>query len=212
MIQNTDSKLQKAQSSLFSFLISYSGACIVLVLGALSFFADGPAPGSNKSLAGVSSSSLKPCVLDAPGYIRGKLFGAIQLTMDVEGSSLRCDGTIKPNEQGMRLVFAYGDENSAQNLTLIIGLGARKNPETELEFPTNLTIIDNNDGRFFSTQGEGRCWTTINQQAHLATTSQEIYRIDGTVYCVSPLPELNGNNSITPGEISFSGRLRAGIP
>ena len=56
------------------------------------------------------------------GFLRGKLYGDLQREIDWQGRALRCDGMLRPDGAGMRLLFAASDAQQA--LLFVLGIDA----------------------------------------------------------------------------------------
>ena len=67
-----------------------------------------------------------------------------------------------------------------------------------------MTLIEEGGGRFFSTSGLGNCWTDVLEQLQL---DEDDYFVAGTLYCIAPLAEVNGDSSVTLRELEFGGYL-----
>jgi hypothetical protein len=184
-----------------------TGICCVAWLGWLAFT---PPPQGSDGASGFTRRSLVPCIMDNEGYLRGQLYGNIQTRLDWRGDSMRCDGMQRPEGQGIRLVFDEHLDDEEPGLLIVVGIAGAIPGQTVKELPANITIIDQANGQFFSTQEEPRCWTTFNEQLLLSGTTEETWRINGQIYCASALAELAGSGSVTLGDIEFSGLFKPG--
>jgi hypothetical protein len=181
-------------------------SCIA-ILGWLALTPPDPEPGNT-----FLPRAIAPCVMDRDGYLRGELFGQVEIELDWNGSNMRCDGMYRPDGNGIRLVFDQHLDQDEPGLLLVLGIADVVLGEPVDELPVNITIIDQASGLFFSTPDDPRCWTTFSEQLELKGTIEETWRIDGEVYCAGPLPALNSAGSVTLGDISFSGIFKpAGI-
>lgn len=186
------------------------GAAGVLVTGALALTQSLPPKPQIKAAAGAVR---QPCALYPDGFFRGHFFGALDLAADWTGTGLTCDGMQRPDGQGVRLYFA-GDRPDGARIGVLIGLEGRQEDLMGAEKPANLTIIDERDGRFFSTAGQDRCWASIAAVAPVASSSGHPagYRVDGLVYCVGALPSVGDRASLTLGDLHFAGWVAADGP
>jgi len=150
----------------------------------------------------------KPCALRPDGYLRGRFFGAINVTADWSGNGLICDGMQKPDGQGIRLFFS-GAEQGGARVSVVIALDGRLDELVGGERPANVTVIDEQSGRFFSSGGEGRCWSVLSSVKPLAGSPKQpvAYRVDGLLFCLGSLPSLSDRTSLTLGDLSFAGRI-----
>jgi hypothetical protein len=149
-----------------------------------------------------------PCVMDQDGYVRGQLYGAVQIKLDWRGDSMLCDGMKRPAGQGIRLMFSQSPDPELPGLVIVIGVADAELGAPEQELEANVTLIDQVNGRFYSTQEQPRCWTRLTRQLRLTGTNEETWRLDGKLYCASALAALTGTGSVTLGDIEYSGLLK----
>lgn len=137
------------------------------------------------------------------GHLSATLYGAIETALDWDKTQLECTGMPRPEGNGARLRLAgIGSEN----LVFIIAIPGLE-PETQhAELGVNLTLIEEGKGRFFSTPDLGNCLVDLRSAAPVDESTAR-YSITGTVYCVDPLPEVNGDSSVSIPELHFSGLL-----
>lgn len=138
------------------------------------------------------------------GYLRGALFGAFEGEIDWSGDDLDCEGMPRPDGAGARLRFVGRD--GGQALALIIAMPQLEQGGTATELASNVTMIEEGSGRFFSTPGLESCWTDVDAQIPVEGAAAT-YSITGTLYCITPLPEVNGDASVSMREIHFGGLL-----
>ncbi len=139
------------------------------------------------------------------GRLQVDLFGALQGEVRWSAEDLRCEGMPRPDGAGARLRFAGPFGAEGQPIAFILAIPSLEQGEIDPELPSNVTLIAEGQGRFFSTPDLDNCWTDISSQTPLETEGQ--YGIDGQVYCISPIPEVNGAGSVSIDEFSFSGLL-----
>ena len=132
----------------------------------------------------------------------GALAGEIEWTLD----EMQCQGMPRPDGAGARLRFAGHAGENARPIAFIIGLPGLERDAGGVELPSNVTVIDEQSARFFSTPGLDSCWTDVAAQWSVDDDNDR-YRIDGVLYCISPLPEVNGEASLSVPELRFSGIL-----
>ncbi len=192
----------------FASAIGFVGATLVLVLGTLALMQPTP-PGAPKGGAAAANDQ-KPCTLQPEGFLRGRFFGALNLTADWSGANLYCDGMERPGGDGIRLFFATA-RRGGERLSVLIGIDGKPADLPGQERPANVTVIDEQAGRFFSSGGPGRCWASIASVVPLpgADRTPAGYRIDGLVYCVGALPSVGDRTSLTLSELQFAGRVSA---
>jgi hypothetical protein len=138
------------------------------------------------------------------GYLRGTLFGALDGEIDWSDSEFDCEGMPRPDGAGARLRFA--GSGGGQALALIIAMPDLEQGAAAAELPSNVTIIEEGSGRFFSTPGLESCWTDIDAQTPVDDAT-DTYAISGTLYCITPVPEVNGDSSVSLRELHFGGQV-----
>jgi len=155
------------------------------------------------------------CVDD--GELTAEVFGAIEARLEWRDDELECDGMPRPHGQGARLRFAGPALSNGKTLSLafIIALPDLQQGSSAAEIPVGVTLIEENEGHFFSTPEPSTCWADIEHQVPLDDAAVDAipeYRIEGLLYCLSPLAEVNGNRSVTFTDLRFSGRLDWRVP
>ena len=138
----------------------------------------------------------------AGGLVRATVFGALNGEVHWTGEQMDCEGMPRPGGAGVRLRFAGIADGIP--LAIIIGVDGILPEETAVELPTNVTLIEEGQGRFFSTSDLDACWTDVERQVAIDADSGR-YAIDGKLYCISPLAEVNGSGSVSIPEMQFSG-------
>lgn len=182
------------------------GTVLVLAIGGLAFAQHLPTrqqAGQKAVPAAIAGGDSSPhCALDPPGYLRGRLFGALDARLDWSGDELHCSGMLRPEGRGVRLYFAH-DVPGQGRLSVQISIAGRPSGLARGEAPANVTIIDPS-GHFFSSAGFDRCWTRIDSVRRQAGNAA--LRIEGMVYCVGALPSVQDRTSLTLGDLHFAGQ------
>ena len=150
--------------------------------------------------------TLNLCSRESDGFLSGRMYGALDLNINWQGANMTCEGMLRPDGNGIRLLFASKEGRKAR-LVFVIGVDGRIDQLTRKERVANITIIDEIDGRFFSTSGIDRCWTTIHKVEKIGGERFPAFQIDGDVYCAGGLPSLSDRGTVTLGDFRFSGRL-----
>lgn len=187
-----------------------------LLAALIAVSACGDPPPDNQPDEAESASFLPPPAVarvdcGEAGILRAQLYGAIEGDLNWQANEMKCQGMPRPNGAGARLRFAgeFGDDTRAVLLTFIIALPDLKRATVADELPSNVTIVEEGNGRFFSTPNLDSCWTDVAEQSPLESTddSVDLFSIAGKLYCISPLGELNGDDSVSIPELNFSGVL-----
>jgi hypothetical protein len=169
--------------------------------------------GNSTTPASSAGSDQAPSECVADGRMTVKIFGAIKSDIDWRRPDLRCEGMQRPRGEGARLRFAgeldAGD--AARPLSFILSIPDLQQGKTASELATRVTLIEEENARFFSTRDNDICWSNITQQEPLTDSTGAVianrYGISGLTYCVAPVAELNGAASITLSDLQFTGQL-----
>lgn len=140
------------------------------------------------------------------GSFEVQTWGAIEAEISWGDHNLQCSGMRRPDDAGARLRFAGEIDGSDRQIALILAIPGLVEGEAANELPTRVTVIEEDAGRFFSTQEAEVCWTNVLSQERL-DGQQASYRISGLLYCVAPVAELNGVASVTLSDAKFTGQL-----
>ena len=164
--------------------------------------AAGPGPERPSALPAGTDSS---CVDDA--YLSGRVLGAVSADLGAPGGDLECAGGPRPDGEGVRLRFArtLGD---GPGLAVIIAMPGLGRDTTGSGLETNVTLIIEGEARFFSTQNRETCWVDVVENAPVGDGR---YAVAGELYCIAPLPEVNGSASVTLDGVAFRGFADRGV-
>ncbi len=140
------------------------------------------------------------------GHLSTELFGAITAQLNWNKHQLECAGMPRPDGRGARLRFAGKAADGDVRLAFIIAIPGMTRDAAGLEFDSNVTLIEEDSSRFFSTPNLANCLTSITSVTAM-DDSGERYSVVGVLNCISPLPEVNGSSSVSIPELRFSGLL-----
>lgn len=169
----------------------------------------GPAADTGAEAAGASPTDLLP-ELPEPGLcpdggrLQATLYGALEGEIDWRAGDMSCEGMPRPGGAGARLRFAgtVGEDDRA--IAVIIAIPRLLRGEAGTDLPSNVTIIEEGKGRFFSTTDLDYCWVDVDESVDTAG-EDSISAISGTLSCIAPLAETNGTTSVTIDHLNFSG-------
>ena len=139
---------------------------------------------------------------DSPGYLSTQLYGSIARQIQWSHEDLQCESMLRPDGEGVRLRFSGSAADS--QLSIILALPELRRADTGPESPTVVTLTVDGSGRFFSTPSSQSCWSDITAHESIPGDGDR-YEISGTLYCVAPLGEINGDGAITIPELEFRG-------
>jgi hypothetical protein len=140
------------------------------------------------------------------GFLVADLYGAIETRLDWTRNDLACTGMPRPEGRGVRLRLAGPEQSRGAELVFIIALPQFDRDSGPAEFDAKVTLIEAGVGRFFSTPDTSNCLADISAVRALDETDDR-YSIAGALYCVAPLPEINGDTSVSVPELRFAGLL-----
>ena len=140
------------------------------------------------------------------GHLQTELYGAIAARLEWNREQLECSGMRRPDGKGARLRFAGSVAGGIKRIALIIAMPELQRDAIGDEFASNVTVIEEGSGRFFSTRTHDNCLTDVTALDAL-DASGDRFAIDGILYCVSPIPEVNGTSSLFLREMRFSGLI-----
>ncbi|MEQ9561018.1 MAG: hypothetical protein RLN69_00745 [Woeseiaceae bacterium] len=143
----------------------------------------------------------------ADGRFAGQLYGSLEATLAWGKDDLLCHGMPRPNGAGARLRFAGSVTSASKDVPIvfILGIPDLQRGQAGKELLTNVTVINESQGRFFATQDIEACWSDVESQVEIAGGDE--YEVRGILYCVSPLAELHGPGSIRFSDLQFTGLL-----
>ena len=145
------------------------------------------------------------------GALSTTLYGALSGEVEWYLDQLQCQGMPRPDGAGARLRFSGEVGDSGQVLAFIIAIPDLEEGVDAAELASNVTIIDQSNAQFFSTPDMDSCWTDVEAQWPMDDRDSR-YRIDGVLYCIGPLAEVNGDRSVSIPELRFSGQVDWGAP
>ena len=140
------------------------------------------------------------------GRLSTDLYGAIAVEVNWNKNDLECAGMPRPAGRGARLRFAGKSADGDLQLAIIIAIPDLERGAQNGEFSANVTLIEEGNGRFFSTPDLNNCLVDITSASEL-DDSGDRYSITGELFCVTPLPEINGDSSVSIPKMLFSGLL-----
>lgn len=136
------------------------------------------------------------------GRLSTTLYGSIAREISWSADALRCESMLRPEGKGVRLRFT--GSIAEDELSIILALPELQPEKTDAESPTVVTLTVEGSGRFFTTATLESCWSDILAQDPVEDSGGR-YDISGTLYCVAPLGEINGNAAISIPEMAFRG-------
>lgn len=163
--------------------------------------------GGCERTAAPDTDTAEPLVKATPncgdnGQLTTELYGSIARQIRWSAEELGCESMLRPNGKGVRLRFTGPVADS--QIAIILALPELKPASTGSETPTVVTLTVEGSGRFFSTPTLESCWSDITTQDAIADSDNR-YDVSGTLYCVVPLGEINGDAAISIPKLEFRG-------
>jgi hypothetical protein len=183
----------------------------VATILAVTMLVSGCQPATESATAAVPEvTSTMPKVAPAAlcgeqGYLSTELYGALSGEIEWASADFECEGMKRPDGAGARLRFA-GYVNDEHKIAFIIALPELRRGEVGIEYKSKVTVIEEGVGRFFSTGDNDICWTDIVEFQEVDESDSRL-TVAGTLYCVAPLVEINGDSDVTFGDFNFRGQL-----
>jgi hypothetical protein len=134
------------------------------------------------------------CPPAARGSLRARLQGAVDADLDWDGREPQCRGGIRPEGDGLRLVYR-GTAGDGGPLLLVIGAGPLRPGESARNVPVNLTVVREGTGEFFATQGDDKCAFDEVRQSRLVPSSAD-WLLEGRGYCTQPARAVGGAGAV----------------
>jgi hypothetical protein len=134
------------------------------------------------------------CVPASEGQLRARLQGDLDAEIDWSPPSPQCRGGIRPAGDGVRLVYK-GDVSGLGPLLVVIGLGPIGPGQQATNVPVNLTLVLEGAGRFYATQGEGRCAMDDVRQVAIGADGHS-FRLTGRGYCTQPARAVGAEGAV----------------
>jgi hypothetical protein len=138
--------------------------------------------------------------------LRARFFGALSVDIAWTAKQVSCAGMPRPGGAGARLRFAGSTPEQGRPIAIIIAVPDLVKNQAGGELASNVTLIEEGGGRFFSTANLDICMTDIHSTQAVAGNADRS-SITGTVYCLSPLAEVNGKSSVSVPQLSFTGLI-----
>lgn len=167
----------------------------------------GSAAVASPSSTGLAATTRNDCPLPSDAYLRAKLAGSVNRTLDWRAGQMECEGMRRPDGRGLRVTFRgrLGDDA----VTFVFGAPGLAEGKAARAMPVNLTVIREGHG-VYGTRGEDKCTLDEVRQTALAPTSRaRRWRIEARGFCLEPAREVGGraNDAILVSTFDFAGYL-----
>ena len=162
---------------------------------------DTPPPATTAPATALAKQS-DNCLSSGDGYLRARVAGAINVTIDWPNSGTRCQGESKTQPPGVRLSFqrAHGGR---PDLLFVFGLTGVSQGKPAHAAGANLTVIVQGTTRIFGTMGDARC--TVDSLTQTPLDGSLAYRIEARGFCTQPAHAVRGNGDVLVSTFEFAG-------
>ena len=153
------------------------------------------------------------CLPSGDGFLRARLQGSIDATIDWPNAGTRCEGEERPGQAGVRVSFRR-DPASAPDLLFVFGVSRVREGQAAKGVGVNLTVILQGSSLIFGTRGDSRCTVDSLQQTRLAddhpsatNDRRRRYRIEARGFCTQPAHAVRGEGSVLLTTFDFAGAV-----
>lgn len=191
--------------------------CLLLIAGAIGGCAQKPAtaPAAAEPVAVVQSG----CLPDGSGNLKATVRGALEAQLDWSNAQMECDGDLRPDGRGLRVVVVGPLQESAptaldpvrtrgiaRQLRIIFGIDLQDAAEGPAQvLPTNLTLIVDGESLLYATRGADLC--AVEDLARLPLDGG-VERVTVRGYCLGPASDIAGAQRVHMPTFSFTALVR----
>lgn len=148
------------------------------------------------------------CLPSHDGFMRARLRGERDTTIDWADADMQCDGGPRPDESGVRVAFA-GHLQDGHTLRLVFGIAAPVATTAARNVPTNVTVIFEDAQKLYSTAGEGKCTIDdLSMQPQAPQSNSGWRRVVARGFCSVPVAAIAGTDALIVDRFDFAGGLR----
>jgi hypothetical protein len=151
----------------------------------------------------------KVCLPSGDGYLRARLAGAIETTVDWPNSGTHCEGESRDNPARVRLSFRRV-HSGKPDLLFVFGITGVREGKPAHEAGTNLTVIVQGTGHIYGTLGDSRCTVDSLTQRRLDALGN--YRIEARGFCTQPAHAVRGEDAVLVSTFEFAGPVNYAPP
>jgi hypothetical protein len=134
------------------------------------------------------------CMPASAGSLRARLQGAIEAEIDWDEGTAQCLGGVRPQGDGVRLLYK-GEVQGSGQLLVVLGVAPLRPGESARNVPVNLTVVREGAGEFFATRGQDKCALDTVSQVALEGEPRR-YRLEGRGYCTQPARAVGGDGAV----------------
>jgi hypothetical protein len=149
-----------------------------------------------------AATAAKGCTPTDGAYLRLRLRAADQPDLDIDwkDADMQCEGGLRPEGRGIRMVFA-GALPDGHQLRVVFGMATAADVIPARNVPTNLTVIFEDEQKLFSTAGDGKC--TIDALTLQVSAGRRWLAARG--FCTEPAIHIGGSDTLLVDRFDFAG-------
>jgi len=166
-----------------------------------------PAPVAAAAAAAAAAANIDVrCLESGDGYLRAKLAGAVETSIDWPNAGTRCQGESRSDPSGVRLSFQR--PGAKPDFLFVFGLTGIERGAAATAVATNLTLIVQGTPKIYGTQGDSRC--TVDSLTQSPAKTPGAYRLEARGFCVAPAHAVRGNGAVLVSTFEFAGLVDYG--
>jgi hypothetical protein len=172
--------------------------------------AEAAATPANPSLAAaVPAPPPEPtsCLPTGDGYLRARLAGALDATIDWPNAGTVCQGEAKTDPEGVRMSFKRA-RGGKPNLLFLFGLTGVREGSPARNSGVNLTLIVQGTPRIYGTLGDSRC--TVDSLTQTPLKTAHAFKVEARGFCTQPAHAVHGDGDVLVSTFEFAGRVDYG--
>lgn len=187
-----------------ALVATWSAACSLFALTA-----SGGAPTNTSA----KSAATPGCFASGEAFLRARLRGALDLSLDWKNADMECAGGPRPGKQGgIRVSIGGPVRGDGRRIRLIFGIAGVGENTAGTALPTNVTLLFEGENRVFATQGDEKCTVDTLSQQRVETLGDDpaVYRVVARGFCLGPASSLTQGERVFLTRFDFAARVEFG--
>lgn len=152
-----------------------------------------------------------PCLAGTGrGYLRARLRGALDLDLAWDGTTMQCEGGLRPDGRGLRVTLAGEPRGgNGRRLRFVFGIDDVPEGASVRARPTNVTLIFEGEQRLFATRGDDKCTTDELRQERIGALggARRSWRVVARGFCIAPATTLAGDARLLLTSFDFAAEV-----
>jgi hypothetical protein len=150
------------------------------------------------------------CLPSHDGFLRARMRGERDVEIDWRDADMHCEGGLRPEDVGgIRVTFSGRLPQDGREVRMIFGISAAADATSQRNVPANVTVIFENEGRIYSTAGDGKCTIDELSLQPAAAVRGSWRRVVARGFCTVPVTTpLGASEALELDRFDFAGGLR----